>query len=63
MAQVAVGHPLDTIKVRLQTQAKGAQAYNGMVDCFRKTLAEEGASGFFKGMLSPLIAVGKNNLF
>jgi solute carrier family 25 carnitine/acylcarnitine transporter 20/29 len=61
MAQVVVGHPLDTIKVRLQTQPRGAPAYSGMMDCARQTLASEGPSGFFKGMLSPLVMNGSDS--
>lgn len=57
MAQTAVGHPLDTIKVRLQTQPT-PPIYSGAVDCFRQTLQSEGPFGFFKGMLAPLFVVG-----
>uniref|UniRef100_A0A3Q1EL82 Mitochondrial carnitine/acylcarnitine carrier protein-like n=1 Tax=Acanthochromis polyacanthus TaxID=80966 RepID=A0A3Q1EL82_9TELE len=37
------GHPLDTIKVRLQTQPKAAQyvLYTGTYDCLRKTVSKE----------------------
>uniref|UniRef100_A0A4W6EW09 Si:dkey-150i13.2 n=1 Tax=Lates calcarifer TaxID=8187 RepID=A0A4W6EW09_LATCA len=39
------GHPLDTIKVRLQTQPKASCAqyvlYTGTYDCFRKTVSKE----------------------
>lgn len=44
----------DTIKVRLQTQQAGAEVYSGMMDCFRKTFAEEGLGGLYKGAASPL---------
>lgn len=44
------GHPLDTIKARLQTQ----KAYRGMVDCFAKILRTEGVAGLYKGMAPPL---------
>ena len=57
VAQVLAGHPLDTVKVRLQTQtvvAGVAPEYRGMVDCFRKTVAEEGFRGLYKGAASPL---------
>ena len=33
-----VGHPFDTLKVRLQTQPTDKPIYNGVVDCFKKTL-------------------------
>uniref|UniRef100_A0A3B4X0G2 Mitochondrial carnitine/acylcarnitine carrier protein-like n=1 Tax=Seriola lalandi dorsalis TaxID=1841481 RepID=A0A3B4X0G2_SERLL len=39
------GHPLDTIKVRLQTQPKASCTqyvlYTGTYDCFRKTVSKE----------------------
>ncbi|XP_067253321.1 cAMP-dependent protein kinase type II-alpha regulatory subunit-like isoform X2 [Chanodichthys erythropterus] len=58
---VFAGHPLDTIKVRLQTQPKprpGESAlYGGTFDCFKKTLAKEGLRGLYKGMAAPIIGV------
>uniref|UniRef100_A0A8C9Q6G0 Solute carrier family 25 member 20 n=1 Tax=Spermophilus dauricus TaxID=99837 RepID=A0A8C9Q6G0_SPEDA len=42
---VFVGHPLDTVKVRLQTQPPSLPGqppmYSGTIDCFRKTLIRE----------------------
>ncbi|XP_061730233.1 cAMP-dependent protein kinase type II-alpha regulatory subunit-like isoform X2 [Nerophis ophidion] len=58
---VFAGHPLDTIKVRLQTQAKPKPGeslmYAGTIDCFKKTLAKEGVKGLYKGMAAPIIGV------
>eukprot|EP01102_Stenamoeba_stenopodia_P004920 TRINITY_DN15424_c0_g1_i1.p1 TRINITY_DN15424_c0_g1~~TRINITY_DN15424_c0_g1_i1.p1 ORF type:complete len:307 (-),score=57.46 TRINITY_DN15424_c0_g1_i1:234-1154(-) len=57
---VAVGHPLDTIKVRLQTMTVvpgQAPPYAGALDCARKTIAREGFFGLYKGMAAPLIGV------
>ncbi|KAM3617681.1 uncharacterized protein V6R79_009580 [Siganus canaliculatus] len=55
------GHPLDTIKVRLQTQPKASCArvvvYSGTYDCFRKTVSKEGVLGLYKGMGAPLAGV------
>lgn len=53
MCLVAVGHPLDTIKVRLQT----SNEYKGMVDCFTKTVKNEGVGGLYKGMLAPFLGI------
>eukprot|EP00499_Haloplacidia_sp_CaronLabIsolate_P009736 CAMPEP_0196781954 /NCGR_PEP_ID=MMETSP1104-20130614/10456_1 /TAXON_ID=33652 /ORGANISM="Cafeteria sp., Strain Caron Lab Isolate" /LENGTH=282 /DNA_ID=CAMNT_0042152185 /DNA_START=23 /DNA_END=871 /DNA_ORIENTATION=+ len=50
-----VGHPFDTMKVRLQTQPRDAPLYTGLVDCMRKTLQWEGPGGFYRGVSSPLI--------
>jgi solute carrier family 25 carnitine/acylcarnitine transporter 20/29 len=64
-AQLLVGHPFDTIKVKLQSQgapAPGRPAkYAGAVDAVRKTLAEEGAKGLYKGMGAPLATVAVAN--
>ncbi|TRZ03988.1 hypothetical protein DNTS_018902, partial [Danionella cerebrum] len=58
---VSVGHPLDTVKVRSQTQPKplpgGSPLYAGTFDCFRKTLAREGMRGLYKGMAAPVAGV------
>lgn len=43
---VATGHPLDLIKVNIQTMEKPAPGqppmYTGMVDCARKLVAKDG---------------------
>ena len=51
-----VGHPLETIKVRLQTQPSPPHAiYSGVADCFKKTLQWEGPAGLYKGVAAPLL--------
>ncbi|XP_071784074.1 mitochondrial carnitine/acylcarnitine carrier protein-like isoform X1 [Asterias amurensis] len=58
---VVAGHPLDTIKVRLQTQpsvATGATPlYRGTWDCAKKTVSKEGFFGLYKGMFAPILGV------
>jgi len=49
-----IGHPFDTLKVRLQTQPQNPPVYNGLLDCFRKTMKWEGIGGLYKGVSSPL---------
>uniref|UniRef100_A0A3P8VI03 Solute carrier family 25 member 12 n=1 Tax=Cynoglossus semilaevis TaxID=244447 RepID=A0A3P8VI03_CYNSE len=42
--------PADVIKTRLQVAARAGQTtYNGVIDCFRKILKEEGFSALWKG--------------
>lgn len=54
-AGVLVGHPFDTVKVRLQTQPSGSGAkYKGTLHCFRCILKEESVVGLYKGISSPL---------
>ncbi|CAM9299290.1 unnamed protein product [Ascophyllum nodosum] len=60
-AQVAVGHPLDTVKVRLQTQSSINPEFAGMIDCFRKTFAREGVAGLYAGAASPLLGAMAHN--
>lgn len=48
-------HPFDTVKVRLQVQESMGTKYNGPVDCFKTTLANEGMRGFYKGVSAPII--------
>lgn len=64
VAQIAVAasgiaaYPLDTLQRRLQNEAtkpKDQQIYNGMGDCFRKIMAQEGPKGFFKGALANVL--------
>lgn len=57
---VLVGHPLDTVKVRLQTMSTkpGEKAkYSGTWDCLAKTVKNEGFGGLYKGMGAPLAAI------
>eukprot|EP00041_Stephanoeca_diplocostata_P002174 m.24094 g.24094 ORF g.24094 m.24094 type:complete len:268 (+) comp13013_c0_seq6:219-1022(+) len=55
MSLVFVGHPLDTIKVKLQTAEAGQ--YSGIVDVARKTMKADGVFGLYKGMSAPLAGV------
>lgn len=48
----AVGHPFDTVKVRLQT-SEGR--FKGPMDCVMQTYKAEGLRGFYKGFTPPLV--------
>uniref|UniRef100_UPI0037E8531C solute carrier family 25 member 47-A n=1 Tax=Semicossyphus pulcher TaxID=241346 RepID=UPI0037E8531C len=50
---VAVGYPLDTVKVRIQTQKQ----FTGVWQCTVATFSKEGVHGFFKGMSLPLFTI------
>ncbi|KAF9229124.1 hypothetical protein BS17DRAFT_689484 [Gyrodon lividus] len=54
-AAVLVGHPFDLTKTRLQTAAPGQ--YKGAIDVVRKTLARDGITGMYRGMVPPLLGV------
>lgn len=50
IAKNLIGHPFDTVKVRLQTSNR----FKGPVDCVLQTLKKEGIPGFFKGITPPM---------
>ena len=50
---LAMTHPLDTVRVRMQTQKVGQNI--SMLRTFGKTYRGEGIVGFYKGLASPLI--------
>lgn len=54
IAVTFVGHPFDTVKVRLQTQDFAKPIYSGAIDCAKKTVQWEGLTGLYKGVTSPL---------
>ncbi len=47
-----IGHPFDTVKVRLQSGFS-----SGVLHCTTRLLRNEGVSGFFKGLSSPMMTV------
>ncbi|XP_074270068.1 mitochondrial carnitine/acylcarnitine carrier-like protein [Silene latifolia] len=65
VAQLVVGHPFDTIKVKLQSQptpvAGQPPKYKGAMDAVRQTIAAEGPRGLYKGMGAPLATVAAFN--
>ncbi|KAK8629371.1 hypothetical protein V6N13_078213 [Hibiscus sabdariffa] len=59
VATVVVGHPFDTVKVKLQkhnTEVGGIQYKNGL-HCTARILATEGVKGLYKGATSSFIGV------
>jgi len=54
-----VGHPLDLIKVRLQTmpipKLNEKPLYSSGLDCFRQSIQKEGVLGLYKGVTSPIL--------
>ncbi|EEC05769.1 carnitine-acylcarnitine carrier protein, putative [Ixodes scapularis] len=59
-ATVAVGQPLDTVKVKMQSFP---ELYPGSVGCFSKTFAQDGVRGLYAGTLPALVAnVAENSV-
>ncbi|KAK6514385.1 hypothetical protein TWF506_008781 [Arthrobotrys conoides] len=53
IAKLSVGHPFDTVKVRLQTSQ--SSQFKGPLDCVLKTVKNEGIRGLYKGATPPLV--------
>ncbi|CAL9162937.1 unnamed protein product [Musa hybrid cultivar] len=64
-AQLIVGHPFDTIKVKLQSQPAPLPGqppkYSGAMDAVKQTISAEGPRGLYKGMGAPLATVAAFN--
>lgn len=65
VAQLIIGHPFDTIKVKLQSQPAPLPGqppkYSGAMDAVKQTVASEGPRGLYKGMGVPLATVAAFN--
>jgi ornithine carrier protein len=61
-----IEYPFDTVKVRLQSQPDTVPLrYNGPLDCFKKSLQQDGFLGIYRGISAPLVgaAVETSTLF
>ncbi|XP_041489178.1 mitochondrial basic amino acids transporter isoform X1 [Microtus oregoni] len=57
VAGVLVGHPFDTVKVRLQVQNTEKPQYRGTLHCFQSIIKQESVLGLYKGLGSPLMGL------
>ncbi|KAF2808447.1 mitochondrial carrier [Mytilinidion resinicola] len=58
VSEILVMYPLDVVKTRVQIQTGkgvGEDSYNGMVDCFRKIIRNEGVSRLYRGITAPIL--------
>jgi len=58
VSEILIMYPLDVVKTRVQLQtgkAVGDEGYNGMVDCFRKIIKNEGFSRLYRGISAPIL--------
>ncbi|POM75634.1 Mitochondrial carnitine/acylcarnitine carrier protein [Phytophthora palmivora] len=53
VAGIVAGHPLDTVKVQLQTSR---EAGAGVLRTLRRVVGSEGAAGLYRGLLSPILS-------
>ncbi|CDQ87463.1 unnamed protein product [Oncorhynchus mykiss] len=56
-AGVLVGHPFDTVKVRLQVQNVDKPLYRGTYHCFQSIIRQESMFGLYKGIGSPMMGL------
>lgn len=57
-----VGHPFDSLKVRLQNEGTKGR-FQGLFHCISRTKKEEGLiRGLYKGLTPPLFGVGMINM-
>ncbi|XP_072295924.1 mitochondrial basic amino acids transporter-like [Eucyclogobius newberryi] len=56
-AGVLVGHPFDTVKVRLQVQCVDRPLYRGTFHCFQSIIRQESVFGLYKGIGSPMMGL------
>ncbi|KAL3052741.1 hypothetical protein OYC64_005297 [Pagothenia borchgrevinki] len=56
-AGVLVGHPFDTVKVRLQVQSVDKPLYRGTFHCFQSIIRQETLFGLYKGIGSPMMGL------
>lgn len=47
--QAAITYPTEYVKTQLQLQSKTNPEFNGIVDCFKKTVAKHGVGGVYVG--------------
>lgn len=58
VSEILVMYPLDVVKTRVQLQTGtgvGGDHYNGMVDCFRKIIRNEGFGRLYRGIQAPIL--------
>ncbi|KAA8894119.1 mitochondrial carrier domain-containing protein [Sphaerosporella brunnea] len=58
ISEILTMYPLDVVKTRVQLQdhtAVGNDRYNGMVDCFKKIIKQEGFSRLYRGISAPIL--------
>ncbi|XP_068613441.1 mitochondrial basic amino acids transporter-like [Brachionichthys hirsutus] len=56
-AGVLVGHPFDTVKVRLQVQSSQRPLYRGTIHCFQSIIRRESLLGLYSGIGSPMMGL------
>jgi solute carrier family 25 citrate transporter 1 len=61
--QAAITYPTEFVKTQLQLQSKTDPQFNGIVDCFKKTVAKHGIGGVYVGAPVRIVGAGFQQMF
>lgn len=56
--QASITYPVEFVKTQLQLQSKTSPEFNGIADCFRKTVSKHGVSGLYVGAPVRIVGAG-----
>jgi solute carrier family 25 citrate transporter 1 len=61
--QAAITYPTEYVKTQLQLQSKTNPEYAGIIDCAKKTVADNGVKGLYRGAGVRIIGAGFQQMF
>jgi len=61
--QAFLSYPLEFAKTQLQLQSKAKPDFNGMGDCFKKTVSNHGVKGLYRGASVRIVGAGFQQMF
>jgi len=62
-SQAALTYPTEYVKTQLQLQSKTDPQFNGIMDCFKKTVKQHGVGGLYVGAPVRIIGAGFQQMF
>jgi len=61
--QAAITYPTEYVKTQLQLQSKANPEFNGIADCFKKTIKNHGIGGVYVGAPVRIVGAGFQQMF
>mmetsp|Transcript_82676 Transcript_82676/g.143608 ORF Transcript_82676/g.143608 Transcript_82676/m.143608 type:complete len:295 (-) Transcript_82676:165-1049(-) len=61
--QAAITYPTEFVKTQLQLQSKTNPEFNGIIDCFKKTIGKHGIGGVYVGAPVRIVGAGFQQMF
>jgi solute carrier family 25 citrate transporter 1 len=61
--QAAITYPTEFVKTQLQLQSKTEPQFNGIIDCFKKTISSTALVGFISELLFASLALASSKCF